>query len=317
MEQQEIYDVLIIGAGPGGLTAALYASRANLSVLVLERGVPGGELINTADIENYPGYDLISGPDLADKMYQSAMRFGAKHQYGDVTALDLSQDVKVVTAGDKEYRAYSVILATGAHHRKLAVPGEDAYAGRGVSYCAVCDGAFFRGRDLVVVGGGDSAVEEGTYLTQFARSVTIVHRRDQLRAQQILQERAFKNEAIRFVWNHVVEEIVGDGQQVTAVRLRDVTTDAIQELPTDGVFIYVGLLPNSAAFADQGITDDEGWVETNANMHTRIPGVFAIGDVRQKNLRQVVTAVGDGGQAGQEAYLYVTELKETLEAKHG
>lgn len=310
MEEKTIYDVVIIGSGPGGMTAALYTSRANLKTLILEKGVPGGELLNTSDVENYPGFATISGPDLADNMYKGAMQFGAEYAYGNVSNIELDGDLKVITAGNKTYYAYAVVIATGSFHRKLEVPGEEEYSGRGVSYCAVCDGAFFKEKNIFVIGGGDSAVEEGTYLTQFGQKVTVVHRRDQLRAQKVLQDRAFANEKMDFVWNSVVEEIVGDGNQVTAIRLKDVQTGEVSEHPADGVFIYVGLLPVSAPFQNLKITDAEGWIVTNEKMETAIPGIFAVGDVRQKTLRQITTAVGDGGQAGHGVYNYVEEIKE-------
>ena len=310
MEEKTIYDVVIIGSGPGGMTAALYTSRANLKTLILEKGVPGGELLNTSDVENYPGFATISGPDLADNMYKGAMQFGAEYAYGNVSNIELDGDLKVITAGNKTYYAYAVVIATGSFHRKLEVPGEEEYSGRGVSYCAVCDGAFFKEKNIFVIGGGDSAVEEGTYLTQFGQKVTVVHRRDQLRAQKVLQDRAFANEKMDFVWNSVVEEIVGDGNQVTAIRLKDVQTGEVTEHPADGVFIYVGLLPVSAPFQNLKITDAEGWIVTNKKMETAIPGIFAVGDVRQKTLRQITTAVGDGGQAGHGVYNYVEEIKE-------
>ena len=310
MEEKTIYDVVIIGSGPGGMTAALYTSRANLKTLILEKGVPGGELLNTSDVENYPGFASISGPDLADNMYKGAMQFGAEYAYGNVSNIELDGDLKVITAGNKTYYAYAVVIATGSFHRKLEVPGEEEYSGRGVSYCAVCDGAFFKGKNIFVIGGGDSAVEEGTYLTQFGKKVTVVHRRDQLRAQKVLQDRAFANEKMDFVWNSVVEEIVGDGNKVTAIRLKDVQTGEVTEHPADGVFIYVGLLPVSAPFQNLKITDAEGWIVTNEKMETAIPGIFAVGDVRQKTLRQITTAVGDGGQAGHGVYNYVEEIKE-------
>lgn len=310
MEEKTIYDVVIIGSGPGGMTAALYTSRANLKTLILEKGVPGGELLNTSDVENYPGFASISGPDLADNMYKGAMQFGAEYAYGNVSNIELDGDLKVITAGNKTYYAYAVVIATGSFHRKLEVPGEEEYSGRGVSYCAVCDGAFFKGKNIFVIGGGDSAVEEGTYLTQFGKKVTVVHRRDQLRAQKVLQDRAFANEKMDFVWNSVVEEIVGDGNKVTAIRLKDVQTGEVTEHPADGVFIYVGLLPVSAPFQNLKITDAEGWIVTNEKMETAIPGIFAVGDVRQKTLRQITTAVGDGGKAGHGVYNYVEEIKE-------
>lgn len=309
---EKIYDVIIIGSGPAGMTAALYASRANLSVLILERGMPGGELLNTSEIENYPGYPLIAGPELAQKMNDSALSFGAETAYGNVSDVTLEGDIKMITAGKKIYKAYSIIISTGAHHRHLKVPGESEYNGRGVSYCAVCDGAFFKEKELIVVGGGDSAVEEGTYLTQFASKVTIVHRRDELRAQKILQERAFKNPKIEFIWNSTVEEILGEDGLVTGVQLKNVQTGKLQMIHAQGVFIYVGILPNVDAFNNLGLEQKDGWIVTKEDMSTNVPGVFAVGDVRHKLLRQVVTAVGDGGQAGQAVYNYIEELKERL-----
>lgn len=315
MEQTEkIYDVVIIGAGPGGMTAALYASRSNLRTLILERGVPGGELINTAEVENYPGYDSILGPELADKMYNSAMRFGAEHVYGDVKGIKQEDNYHIIEAGKKSYKTKAVVIATGSQHRKLNVPGEDQYNGRGVSYCAVCDGAFFRNKELVVVGGGDSAVEEGTYLTQFSE-VDIIHRRDSLRAQKILQDRAFKNEKVDFVWDTVVEEIQGDGNKVTGVTTKNVKTGEVSTHATDGVFVYVGILPQTDAFVDLNITDEEGWILTNEYMETTVPGIFAVGDVRKKSLRQITTAVGDGAEAGNRTFHYVESWNERNEAK--
>lgn len=302
-------DVVVIGAGPGGLTAALYTSRSNLKTVIIEQGLPGGEINNTADVENYPGYTLISGPELAEKIYQGAMAFGAEHVSATVQVVEVQGLMKQVITDQKIYEAPVVILATGAKHRKLQVPGEEALSGKGVSYCAVCDGFFFRNRQLVVVGGGDSAVEEGTYLTQFADQVTIVHRRDQLRAQKILQDRAFNNDKVDFIWESVVEEIVGD-QQVEGVQLRHVTTGERRFFPCQGVFVYVGLIPNSQLVAHLGVTDSQGWVLTNERMETSIPGLMAVGDVRQTPLRQIATAVGDGAHAGQMAYQYLQDLSD-------
>lgn len=300
-------DVIIVGAGPGGLTAALYASRANLNTVIIEQGAPGGELINTAEIENYPGYSNIAGPDLAMKFYESSLAFGAQMVYGTVDRIELDQDLKTVYLGDQVYQAPVVILATGAENRKLHVPGEVELAGQGVSYCAVCDGFFFKGQEIVVVGGGDSAVEEGTYLTQFADKVTIVHRRDKLRAQEIIQDRAFANPKVHFIWDTVVEEIQGQGK-VEALRLKHVHTGEESILSASGVFIYVGLIPRSQLVASLGVTDEAGWLETNDFMETSLPGLLAVGDVRKKHLRQVSTAVGDGAIAGQRAYDYIQSL---------
>jgi thioredoxin reductase (NADPH) len=310
-----VYDVIVIGAGPGGLTAALYASRSNLKTLMLEKGIPGGQMNNTAEIENYSGFKSIMGPDLSMKMLEGATQFGAEHVYGDVREIVDKETVKEVITSDKTYQAKAVIISTGAEHKKLGVKGESEFNGRGVSYCAVCDGAFFRNKHVVVVGGGDSAVEEGAYLTQFADKVTIIHRRDELRAQKILQDRAFKNDKIDFIWDSVVEEIVGD-QSVTGVAVKNVQNGETSLLEADGAFIYIGLLPNSEAFQTLPITNEEGWIETDANMMTQVPGIFAIGDVRDTVLRQVATAVGDGSVAGNAAYQYVEELKEKMEKQN-
>lgn len=303
------YDVIIIGAGPAGMTAALYAARANLNTLLLERGIPGGQMNNTAEVENYPGFDSILGPDLALKMYDGINQFGVEHGYGNVVEVKDHQDYKEVITDDASYEAKVVIIATGCEHRNLEVPGEAEYSGRGVSYCAVCDGAFFRNKKLIVVGGGDSAVEEAIYLTQFADEVKIVHRRDALRAQKIIQDRAFANEKISFIWDSVVEEIKGDDQKVTAVKIKNVKTGETYEEAADGVFIYVGLVPLTQAFTSLGITDDAGWILTDERMQTKIPGILACGDARQKHLRQITTAVGDGGIAGQQAYQFIEENK--------
>ena len=307
MAQQ--YDTIILGAGPGGMTAATYASRANMSVLMIDRGIYGGQMNNTAEIENYPGFPSILGPELAEKMYASSTQFGAEYAFGTVLHVEAQADGswRVVTDMD-EYSANTVIVATGAAYKKLDVPGEEAFAGRGVSYCAVCDGAFFRNQDLLVVGGGDSAVEEGIYLTRFANSVTIVHRRDELRAQKVLQDRAFANEKVKFIWDSVVEEIKGDDIKVRSVDIKNVKTGEVTNHEFGGVFVYVGLDPVSDYLTGLGITDQDGWVITDDKMATRIPGIFAIGDVRQKDLRQITTAVGDGATAGIEAYNYVTAL---------
>ena len=304
------YDTIILGAGPGGMTAATYASRANLSVLMIDRGIYGGQMNNTAEVENYPGFNSILGPDLSEKMYQSSTQFGAEYAFGTVLHVQAQDDGswRVVTDMD-EYTTNSIIVATGSDYKKLAVPGEDDYAGRGVSYCAVCDGAFFRGQHVIVVGGGDSAVEEATYLAGLADKVTVFHRRDKLRAQQILQERAFANDKIEFVWNTEVEEILGDDKKVTGVRVHNNVTDEVYTVDAAGVFIYVGVLPVSEVVADLGITNERGWIETNERMETTLPGIYALGDVREKELRQITTAVGDAAIAGQNVFSYNENFK--------
>ena len=301
-----MYDTIIIGAGPAGMTAALYAARSNLKVALIEGGLPGGQMNNTSDIENYPGYANISGPELAEKMFEPLENLGVEHLYGFVENIENHGDVKKVITDDEEFETRTVIVATGSKHRLLGVPGEEELNSRGVSYCAVCDGAFFRDQDLLVVGGGDSAVEEAIFLTQFAKSVTIVHRRDELRAQKVLQDRAFANEKINFIWDSVVKEIKGENR-VESVVIENVKTNQVTEHAFGGVFIYVGLDPVSDFTKDLQIQDESGWIVTDDHMKTRVAGVFAVGDVRQKDLRQVTTAVGDGAIAGQEAYKYFTE----------
>ncbi|RIW38984.1 thioredoxin-disulfide reductase [Bacillus salacetis] len=315
MSEEKIYDVIIVGAGPAGMTAAVYTSRAALSTLMLERGIPGGQMANTEEVENYPGFDHILGPDLSNKMFEHAKAFGAEYAYGDIKEIVDGEEYKTIKAGSKEYKARSVIISTGAEWKKLGVPGENELGGRGVSYCAVCDGAFFKGKDLVVVGGGDSAVEEGVYLTRFANKVTIVHRREELRAQKILQDRAFNNDKVDFIWNHTVKEINEKDGKVGSVTL--VSTENGEEKPfdADGVFIYIGMLPLTKPFRELGITNDMGYIETNDRMETKIPGIFAAGDVREKMLRQIVTATGDGSVAAQAAQHYVEELVENLAEK--
>ena len=302
-----MYDTIIIGAGPAGMTAALYAARSNLKVALLERGIPGGQMNNTADIENYPGYANISGPELAEKMFEPLENLGVEHLFGLVEKIEDRGDFKEIITEDERFETKTVIIASGANHRHLGVPGEEDYNSRGVSYCAVCDGAFFRDEDLLVVGGGDSAVEEAIFLTRFAKSVTIVHRRDELRAQKVLQDRAFANEKIRFVWDSVVESIHGDERKVTGVTFKNVKTGEISQAEFGGIFIYVGLDPVSEFAADLGIADEAGWILTDHQMKTSVAGIYAVGDVRQKDLRQITTAVGDGAIASQEAYKYLTE----------
>ncbi|WP_338210355.1 thioredoxin-disulfide reductase [Lactiplantibacillus paraxiangfangensis] len=306
------YDVIIIGAGPAGMTAALYASRANLSVLLLDRGIYGGQMNNTAAIENYPGFKSVLGPDLAKDMYESATQFGAEYAYGSVESVEDQGDIKIVKTDSDTFETRAIVIGTGSEYRKLGVPGEDTYGGRGVSYCAVCDGAFFRNKHVVVIGGGDSAIEEGSYLTQLADKVTVIHRRDQLRAQQILQDRAFANPKMEFVWNSNVTEIVGDDKKVTGVKVNNNKTGEDSEIAVDGVFIYVGINPITKPFGNLGITDENGWIETNDHMETKVPGIFAVGDVRKKDLRQVATAVGEGGTAGQGVYTYISALGDKV-----
>ena len=309
MSSEKIYDVVIVGAGPAGMTAAVYASRANLSTLMLERGMPGGQVANTEEVENFPGFDYITGPELSNKMFEHAQKFGAEYKYGDIKDVELDGDIKVIKTSSEDILARSLIIATGTEHKKIGIPGEDLLSGRGVSYCAVCDGAFFKDKHLVVIGGGDSAVEEGIFLTKFASKVTIVHRRNELRAQKILQDRAFNNDKIEFIWNTEIQSINGDNK-VSSVTLKNNETDEVYDLDADGVFIYIGLQPLTAPFKNLGILTEDNYVESNEEMETPIKGIFAAGDVRVKSLRQIVTATGDGSIAAQNAAEYLESLND-------
>jgi thioredoxin reductase (NADPH) len=312
MSEEKIYDVIIIGAGPAGMTAAVYTSRANLSTLMLERGMPGGQMANTEEVENYPGFETILGPELSTKMFSHAKKFGAEYAYGDVKEVIDGEEYKTIIAGSKEYKARSIIISSGAEYKKIGVPGEKELGGRGVSYCAVCDGAFFKQKELLVIGGGDSAVEEGVYLTRFASKVTIVHRRDEFRAQKILQDRAFANEKVDVIWNHTLKEINEKDGKVGSVTLVSTENGEEVEYKADGVFVYIGMNPLSKPFLNLGITNATGYIETNDQMETKVPGIFAAGDIREKTLRQIVTATGDGSIAAQNAQHYVEELKEKV-----
>src|SRR4051812_18029557 len=315
MAEEKIYDVIIIGAGPAGMTAAVYTSRANLSTLMIERGMPGGQMANTEEVENYPGFESILGPELSTKMFDHAKKFGAEYAYGDVKEIIDGEAYKTINVGSKEYKARAIIISSGAEYKKIGVPGEKELGGRGVSYCAVCDGAFFKQKELFVIGGGDSAVEEGVYLTRFASKVTIVHRREELRAQKILQDRAFDNEKVDFIWSHTLKQTNEKEGKVGSVTLVSTKDGAEQELPADGVFIYVGMLPLSKPFLNLGITNEKGYIVTNEKMETKVPGIFAAGDIREKTLRQIVTATGDGSIAAQSAQHYVEELMEELKVQ--
>lgn len=310
------YDVVVIGAGPGGMTAALYAARANLNVAMLDRGIYGGQMNNTDDIENYPGFTTIKGPELGEKMYQGTVKAGVNFVYGDVQNVTVDdQQMKHIQTDSDELVASAVIIATGSNNRKLGVPGEEKFSGKGVSYCAVCDGSFFKGKNVTVVGGGDSAISEGMYLANVTDGVNVIHRRDQLRAQKVLQNRAFDNDKIDFTWNTSVTEILGDENHVTGVKIHNNQVGDDTTLDTDGVFVYVGNFPNSQIFNNLNITDQAGWIITNDQMETTIPGIYAIGDVRQKQLRQITTAVGDGGIAGQNAFEYFEAIKHRQTVK--
>ncbi|HEY2802555.1 MAG TPA: thioredoxin-disulfide reductase [Actinomycetota bacterium] len=301
MAEPETRDVVVIGSGPAGYAAALYAGRADLNPLVLKGYDAGGQLMITTDVENYPGFpDAILGPELMEAMAKQAARFDAELLHLAVDRVDFSNRPFGVWSGDQEWRAKTVIVATGASARWLGVPGEDKLRGRGVSSCATCDGFFFRDRDLVVVGGGDSAMEEATFLTKFASKVTVVHRRDSLRASKIMQDRAEANPKISFVWNSVVEEVLGDGA-VQAVRLRDLTTEKTTEFPANGVFVAIGHTPNTGLFEGKLALDNGYIVVEEPYTRTSVPGVFAAGDVVDTIYRQAVTAAGMGCKAAIDA----------------
>jgi thioredoxin reductase (NADPH) len=305
----DVRDVIIIGSGPAGYTAALYAARARLSPLVFEGSVTsGGALMNTTDVENFPGFpDGILGPDLMDQLRKQAERFGAELVADDVTELDLRSTPKQVKAGSDTYYGRTVIIATGSSYRELDVPGEKRLSGHGVSWCATCDGFFFREQDIVVVGGGDSAMEEATFLTRFARSVTIVHRRDTLRASKIMQDRAMSNPKIKFVWDSAVEEVLGD-DRVTGVRLRSLKTGAENTLPVAGMFVAIGHDPRTELVAGQLATDDDGYILVeHPTTRTSIDGVFAAGDVVDHIYRQAVTAAGTGCSAALDAERWLAD----------
>jgi thioredoxin reductase (NADPH) len=306
-----VRNVIIIGSGPAGYTAALYTARANLSPLVFEGSQYGGALMNTTEVENYPGFrDGIQGPELMEIMRAQAERFGAELVADDVIDVDLTGQVKVVRTHQGTYRALAVIVATGSHYRRLGLPAEDRLAGHGVSWCATCDGFFFRDRDIAVVGGGDTAMEEALFLTRFARSVTVIHRRDTLRASKIMQDRAFANEKIRFIWDSEVVDIGGDAA-VTHVTLRNRRTGEESRLDVGGLFIAIGHEPRTDLFAGQLRLDDEGYVLVDApTTRTNLVGVFAAGDVVDHIYRQAVTAAGTGCSAALDAERYLAALSE-------
>lgn len=299
-------DVAIIGAGPAGLSAGIYAARAKLSTVIVEKMYPGGQAAITDRIENYPGFrEGIGGSELTDSMKAQAEKFGAEFLNGDVQKVSKQDGKFILHLKGEVLEARTVILAMGAESRKLGVKGEKEYTGRGVSYCATCDGAFYTDKPIMMVGGGDTAIEEALYLTRFASSVQVVHRRDQLRATRILQERAFKNEKIKFIWDSVVEEIKGQ-DTVEEVIVRNVKTGEKTSVFVNGVFVAIGLVPNTFFVKDLVKLNEQGYIITDENMGTGIPGLYAAGDIRQKSLRQVVTAVADGAIAAVEAEKYIS-----------
>lgn len=302
-----MYDVIIIGGGPAGLTASIYAVRAGYKTMLIELGVPGGQAGTTDFIENYPGFpEGISGSELMMKFHKQADLLGVEFKFKQVKKLELTGSVKKVYTDSDIYETKSIIISTGAQPRPLGVEGEENLRGKGVSYCATCDGFFFKDRDVLVVGGGDTAVQESLYLAKFCNKVTLVHRRDALRAAQILQDRAKKNEKIDFIWDSVLEKIEGKNK-VEKVKTKNVKTGEISDIDVDGVFVFVGYDPNTSYLPDELELDERGYIITDNQLRTNIPGVFAVGDVRQKSLRQVATAVGDGAEVSVALEEYLTQ----------
>lgn len=308
--EEKIFDLIILGGGPAGLNAALYAKRGGIDVAIIDTSSVGGKPVNYLEIENYLGFPTIQGWELAEKFEQHIDKFNIqKFQNEEIQNVDLTSTIKTVQTLKNKYLAKTIIIATGASPKKLGIRGEDEYIGKGVSYCAVCDGAFYKNKTVVVIGGGNAAVEEGIYLTKFAEKVYIMHRRDELRADKIIQERAFNNEKIEFIFDSIPLEIVGDSKKVNLIQYKNVKTGEIKTLNVDGVFPYIGFSPNTEFFNAQLVQDEFGFIRVDENMRTSEVGVFAAGDVRRTPLRQVITAVADGAIAGMSAVKYLEEVK--------
>lgn len=310
--ERKIFDIIILGGGPAGFSSAIYAARGAVSTAIVDINMLGGQPSNYLELENYPGFQLVGGYDLMEKFEEHADKFGVeKFPMQEITKIDLAK--KKIYTKEYEFSAKSIIIATGAQPMKLGVKGENEFVGRGVSYCAVCDGAFYKDKIVAVVGGGNSAIEEAMYLTKFAKKVFVIHRRDKLRADKILQEKAFKNQKIEFIWNSIVLEIQGEST-VKSIVLKDLQTDKISELKIDGIFPYIGISPNTELFSGQLNQDKYGFIITDTTMATSVDGVYAIGDVRNTPLRQVVTAASDGAIGATYALRYIEQTEE-IEAK--
>lgn len=311
MPEEKNYDIVIVGGGPGGLTAGLYGARAKRKTVVLEKYLPGGQIANTEEVEDYPGFESISGAELATKMAEHAKKFGLEIESEEVVEVYIDGDDRVVRcASGAVYRAKAVILSTGGSPVKLDVPGEKEYAGKGVSYCAICDGPFFRDQVIAVVGGGDAAVEEASFLTKFGSKVYIIHRRDKLRAQKIIQQRAFDNPKVEVIWDSVVESVNGDSKQVTDLLLKNVKTSEKSTLKVGALFVFIGFRPNSDITREALRKDQGGYILTDEKMETSIKGIYACGDVRAQLVRQITNAVGDGTTAAVAAEKYFEELED-------
>jgi len=303
------WDIVIIGAGPGGLCAGLYGSRANRKTVAIEKFLPGGEIVNTEFVEDFPGFDIIGGPELAKKFEDHARKFGLEINTDNVVEIYKEGKYVIIKCDDDTYKAKACIVASGGHPRKLGVPGEEPLAGKGVSYCALCDGAFFKDQEIAVVGGGDAAVEEGMFLTKYGSKVYLIHRRDELRAQRVIQDRAFKNEKMEIIWDTVPEKINGE-KRVESITIKNVKTGEVKDLPVGAVFPFVGFIPNSNLFRDPIEIDDAGYIITDQQMQTSIEGIWAIGDVRQQLCKQITNAVGDGTTAAVAADKYIETWDE-------
>jgi thioredoxin reductase (NADPH) len=310
MAEEKQYDIVIVGGGPGGLTAGLYGARANLKTVMVEKYLPGGQIANTEEVEDYPGFDLIGGAELAMKMTEHAKKFGLIVESDEITEIKSEGAYRKVAYGASgtAYVGKTLILATGGSPVLLNVPGEKEYSGKGVSYCAICDGAFFKNEVIAVVGGGDAAVEEGIFLTKFGKKVIIIHRRDRLRAQKVIQERAFANEKIEFIWDTIVESINGD-KKVEALSLSNVKTGEKSTLPVGAIFVFIGFHPNSHLLKEDVRKNDQGYIITNERMETTIPGIYACGDVRDQLVRQITNAVGDATTAAMAAVYRIEEME--------
>lgn len=311
--EEKFFDCLVMGGGPAGLCAALYAKRGNLNTAIIDLSSLGGQPVNYLEIENYLGFPVIEGWELAEKFERHADKFGIqKFTNEEIQSVDLTSEIKTVTTLKGIYRSKAIILATGAKSAKLGIKGEKEFLGRGVSYCAVCDGAFYKDKTVVVIGGGNAAVEEGMYLTKFASKVYIMHRRNELRADKIVQKRAFENNKIEFILDSIPLEILGENGRVSKIRFKNVKTEEINEIEVQGVFPYIGFSPNTEFFNGQILQDENGFIRVDENMRTSEVGVFAAGDVRRTPLRQVITAVADGAVAGNAAVKYLEEVESLM-----
>lgn len=303
------HEVIIVGGGPGGLTAGMYSARAELDTLCLEKMIPGGQIANTELVEDYPGFESISGAELAKKMENHAIKFGLKIESDNVNKIKLDGRNKIIECNNETYKAKAIIVGTGGTPRLLDVPGEKEFTGRGVSYCAICDGAFFKGQVIAVAGGGDAAVEEGIFLTRFGVKVYIIHRRDELRAQKVIQKRAFENDKIEFIWDSVITQVNGD-ETIKSIDIKNIKTGNTTNLPIGALFPFIGFTPNSDLFDFEIEKDDGGYIITDTNMQTNVEGIYAIGDVRKQLCKQVTNAVGDGTTAAVHADKYLEALDD-------